>query len=118
MPKLLRHSHLPSYFPLSQDTHIDDGSDPGKETVQPLGGQEKRHLWSYWLQHLIIILLLSLAGTAGFFIGRSLPPNRLASSTLPDTVPQGSLDSRIPRMRPADCMSSSLHRLVRGDVPI
>lgn len=118
MSKLLRTSHSPSYFPLPQYGHIDDDNDPGKETVQSLRGQGKRALWSPWLQLAMMVVSFMLAGTAGFFIGLSLPQKQLASWSLPDTVPQGTLSSRIPRTRPADWLSSSIHRLVHGDVPI
>lgn len=88
MSKLLRTSHSPSYFPLPQYGHIDDDNDPGKETVQSLRGQGKRALWSPWLQLAMMVVSFLLAGTAGFFIGLSLPQKRLASWSLPDTVPQ------------------------------
>ena len=102
MSKLLRPNPSPSYLPLPQNGHIDDEDDLGKETVQSSRGHGKRHLWLPRLQLAIIVVLLLLAGIAGFFIGLSVPQRRLASSSLPDTVPRGSLCSRISRMRPAD----------------
>ena len=89
MSTLLRPSHLVSYLPLPQNSHIDDDNDGGKERIQALHRQGKRRLWSPCLQLAMILVLLLLAGTAGFFIALSLPRNRLASSSLPDTVPQG-----------------------------
>lgn len=92
MSTLLRPSHLQSYFPLPQTGHIDDDdvdNESGKETVQSLRSQGKRRLWSPWLQLAIIVILLLLVGAAGFFIGLSFAQSRLASSSLPDTVPQG-----------------------------
>ncbi|CAD6567421.1 MAG: hypothetical protein ASARMPREDX12_005823 [Alectoria sarmentosa] len=88
MSTLLRPSHLVSYLPLPQNSHIDDDNDGGKERIQALHRQGKRRLWSPCLQLAMILVLLLLAGTAGFFIALSLPRNRLASSSLPDTVPQ------------------------------
>lgn len=102
MSKLLRLNPSPSYFPLPQNGHVDDDKDPGKETVQYSCGQRQCHLWLPWLQLAIVVVLLFLAGIAGFFIGLSHPESRWASSSLPDTVPRGSLCSRTSRMRPAD----------------
>lgn len=101
MSILLRLNPSTSYLPLPQNGHIEDENDPGKETVQSSRRQGERYLWLPWLQLAIVVVLLLLAGIAGFFIGLSLPQSRLASSSLPDTVPRGSLCSRISHMQPA-----------------
>lgn len=115
MSKLLRLNPSPSYLPLPQNGHIDDENDAGKETVQSSRAQGKR---LPWLQLAVVVVLLLLTGIAGFFIGLSLPQRRLASSSVPDTVPRGLLLFRIPRMRPADWSILSFHRLVQGNIPI
>ena len=91
MSSLLRSSRPPSYSPLPQNSHVDDDNDLGKETDLSIQGQGKRYRWFHKLQLGMIVVLLLLAGTAGFFIGFRLSQSRQASSSVPDTVPQGSL---------------------------
>ena len=118
MSKLLRPNNLSSYLPLPQNSHIDDDNDPGKETVQSFRDQGKRRLLSPWFQLAIIVVLLLLAGIAGFLIGLSHPQSRLRFSSFPETVPQGSFSSGTSRRRHADRASSSVHRFIQEDVPI
>ena len=116
MSRLLRPSLPSSYFPLPQNSHVDDYNEPGKETTLSLQGQGKRHLRSHGLQLAMSIVLLLLAGTAGFVIGLSFSQSRLTSSSLPDTVPQGCLSSLHHTCHPLTFPSK--RRLVQGDLPI
>lgn len=91
MSRLLPPSRSPSYFPLSQTSHIDEDNESGKETTRSIQAQGRHYFSPHCLQLAMIAVLLVLAATAGFFVGLSFPRNQLASSSLPDTVPQGSL---------------------------
>lgn len=117
MSKLLQLSLSPSYFPLPQNGYVDDDKDPGKETDQSSRGQGKRHPWLPWLQLAIAIVLLFLVAIAGFFIGLSHRESRRASSTFPDTVPQGSLCPEYHACSPLTG-KFSIHRLVQGNIQI
>ena len=92
MSGLQRPTPSPSYSPLSQHSHIDDdGHILGKEKETALSphGQGKRHILPL-SQLAIILVLLLLAATAGFFLARCFPQTRLGAPSLPHTVPQGS----------------------------
>ena len=102
MSELLRPSHPPSYSPLPHNTHLDDDNDLGIETTSSRQGLGKSPFCPHWLQFAMMVVLLLLAGTSGFFVGLSFPQNRLPSSLLPDTVPQSPLSSEIPRKPPVD----------------
>lgn len=93
MSELLRPSPPPSYSPLPQTTHLGDDDDLG---------YGKSPFYPHWLQLGMMVALLLFAGTSGFFVGLSFSQNRLASSSLPDTVPQSPLSSEIPRKPPVD----------------
>ena len=103
MSRLLRPSQPTSYFALPQDSHIDDDdNDSGKETSRSLQRPEKRQSCSHWSQLAMTVVLLSLAGTTGFFIGLSFPHKRLTFPSLLDTVPQGLQSSIISQMPSTD----------------
>ncbi len=95
MSRLLRPSHPPSYSKVPQNSHIDD-NDADNETILSPRGQGNRHLCPHWSQLAAIIVLLLLAGTAGFFVGLFFSQSQLTSS-IPDTVPQGLLSSQLSR---------------------
>ncbi|KAM0795546.1 hypothetical protein BDR22DRAFT_894084 [Usnea florida] len=85
MSRLLRAGDPSPYFPLSQDNPFDDENHLRKK---PPHGPGKHPLRSHWFQLVLTTVLLLLAGAAGFFIALSLPQSRLASFSLPDTVPR------------------------------
>ena len=105
MSRLLRPSHPPAYFPIPQNTNSDYDNDPGKETTRSLQGHGKRRICSHRFQLAVLVILLLLAGTAGFFIGLSFPRNRLDTSWIPYTVPQG---SSFPKYRECPSLTSYL----------
>ena len=118
MSRLQRFTPSPSYSPLSQHSHVDDdGHIIEKQTAFSSHGQGKRHIFP-WLQLAIILVLLLLAATAGFFLARCFPQTRLVAPSLPHTVPQGSSSSPALRLPSADSSSFSHHRLIQRDVPV